>query len=154
MNHNDKLAVQTVHTECMQKLQQFVDEPYKKDTTDVVEQAVQDAIDRLTDRNVVEQNKPVTKVQMMWESFTLKQKIIHTICNKLIPVISRYKRSSIDKQNIINIIEDEECTKIKYPYWAVNDPKGIILVDLEIRPVSSLNFINIKIGIGNENRIK
>jgi hypothetical protein len=141
---------------------------------DDVKNSVGRYLDSLSTRQLVH-GYEVGEVKQLWQSWTLKQKFKWSIYNKLpvIKEISAEHRNLIHEHNsmidLIHALEipDPSCLHssesdetyddlYKYkrkelPEHLICDPKTIVLTDVKIKPVKSLDFISINVEVSGDN---
>lgn len=93
----------------------------------------------------------VTKVDVLWNTWTLKQKAIWFLMNKIFTWVARNKRAMIDELNSkLDVDSDEYYERVKYPYWASSSPLATMIVDMEVALTQPIECIKINLTVGQE----
>jgi len=113
---------------------------------------IQATLKRLDDEAVITKSFKEPKVSILWEKWKFRQKFKWFIANKLFEWLGNETRQAIDNANIKPIEYDslEAHENAPYPDWAITTPKSIIVTDIFIRPITSIEFITIDLVIGGK----
>ena len=107
------------------------------------------------------QEAPDVKVDILWNSWTLKQKAKWFLTNKICPWIAKDTRDlhTIQDLNILELyanwvdaehpFAEPSVYRSDMPEWAIINPKSIVISDITIRPIQSLDFITVNIEVGD-----
>lgn len=131
-------------------------------TGPVTQEVVRKSVNRmLAEMNAVIMGGSVTDVQLLWNKFSLKEKLQWFWMNKLTSKAAKI-RAEIDAENerrynaALEELEDEDdeadYERIKYPYLAESSPKSMFVIDLKIRPIQPLEFISLNVQLDQLDR--
>lgn len=88
----------------------------------------------------------ITKCKNLWNTLTFKQKVKWIIFNKIFKKLGESERSQIDELNLKEYeLSPKDYNKIDYPWWAVPNPKSILMVEININPKRLVEFVSISL---------
>lgn len=90
------------------------------------------------------------ETDVLWNTYSAWQKFVWFLANKVFTFVGRLKRREIEKLNASLYSEESEeyyRMPIPAPWWAVDNPKGCILVTTVITNSKPIEFLELNLEI-------
>lgn len=144
-----------------ENLESFVGHKVTHTTTKQVKEDLQASFEGLQERGLIAQESgfKVGEVNILWQTWNWKKRLKWTFCNKtpLIKLYFKAKKKAIDDYNLnIYLLEELENPpedipdSLEMPEHLISGPKSIIITNMEIRPVQSIEYITLDMELSND----